>query len=145
MSITDDLRHDGRWPRYAARAVERGVKAQMGLRLLLEEKTLGALNLYSTLEDTIDPDVQYVAELFAAHAALALGRARQVEGLNTALQTRKVIGQALGIVMQRYQLDEDRAFQFMIRVSSQSNVKLRDIAQEIVDRMNEDARTGRRR
>src|SRR5690606_1122688 len=101
----------------------------MGLRLFTEQATLGGLNLYSTQTDTIDPDVQHVAELFATHAALALGRARHVEDLNTALQTRKVIGQAIGIVMERYQLDEDRAFQFLVRVSSHSNVKLRDVAQ----------------
>lgn len=143
VCVAGDLRHDGRWPNYAARAVERGVKSQMGLRLFLEEETFGALNLYSTSRDVLTPDVQHVAELFSAHAALALGRARQVEGLNTALQTRKVIGQALGIVMERYQLDEDRAFQFLIRVSSQSNAKLRDIAQELVDQANERARTER--
>ena len=92
--------------------------------------------MYSTSGDQVDPDVQHLAELFATHAALALGRARQDEDLQTALGTRKVIGQALGIVMERYQLDEDRAFQFLVRVSSQGNVKLRDIAQEIVDRAN---------
>lgn len=136
VMVSQELRHDQRWPRYVPRAVAQGVRSQMGLRLFTDQATLGGLNLYSTQADTIDPDVQHVAELFATHAALALGRARHVEDLNTALQTRKVIGQAIGIVMERYQLDEDRAFQFLVRVSSHSNVKLRDVAQELVEQAN---------
>lgn len=136
VMVSNELRHDQRWPRYVPRAVAQGVQAQMGLRLFIERETLGGLNLYSTESDTIDPHVQHMAELFATHAALALGKARRIEDLTTAMQTRKVIGQALGIVMERYQLDEDRAFQFMVRVSSHTNVKLRDIAQELVDQAN---------
>ena len=136
IMVANELRHDQRWPRYVLQAARQGVKAQIGVRLFIEGKTIGGMNMYSTSGDQIDPDVQHLAELFATHAALALGRARQDEDLQTALGTRKVIGQALGITMERYQLDEDRAFQFLVRVSSQSNVKLRDIAQEIVDRAN---------
>lgn len=136
VTVANDLRHEQRWPRYVPRALEQGVKAQMGLRLYIEAETLGGINLYSTDATTIDPELQHVAELFATHASLALGKVRQVEQLNSALYTRKVIGQAIGIVMERYQLDEDRAFKFMVRVSSQSNVKLRDIAQDLVDESN---------
>lgn len=134
--VANELRHDQRWPRYVPRAAKQGVQAQMGIRLFVEGETVGGLNLYSTQVDQIDPDVQHVAELFATHAALELGRARQTEDLNTALSTRKVIGQALGILMERYELNEDRAFQFLVRVSTHSNVKLRDIAQELVDQAN---------
>jgi GAF domain-containing protein len=139
VTLANHLRHDQRWPRYVPRAVERGVTAQMGVRLYLENETLGGLNLYSTSAEVIDPDLQHLAELFAAHAALALGKARHEKDLNAALATRKVIGQALGILMERYQLDEDRAFRFLVRVSQASNVKLRDIAQELVDQRNDEA------
>lgn len=135
-STLDGLRHDPRWPRYVPQAVERGVAAQMGVRLYIEDETLGGLNLCSTKTESIDPDLQHLATLFAAHAALALGKARHEEGLDAALATRKVIGQALGIVMERYGLDEDRAFQFLVRASQASNVKLLDIAQELVDQGN---------
>jgi AmiR/NasT family two-component response regulator len=74
-----------------------------------------------------------VAELFAAHAAIALHQAREVEHLNQALESRKVIGQALGILMERYALDENRAFAFLLRASSTSNIKLRDIAAQLVE------------
>jgi AmiR/NasT family two-component response regulator len=70
--------------------------------------------------------------LFAVHAALALGRARRESQLSEALATRKVIGQAIGLLMARYRINEERAFQFLVRASSTSNTKLRDIAREVV-------------
>lgn len=136
VTVANGLHHDQRWPRYVRRAAQHGVRAQMGLRLFVEDETLGGLNLYATAVDHIDPEVQHLAQLFAVHAALALGKAQHDEELDTALGTRKVIGQALGIVMERYQLDEDRAFQFLVRVSSQSNIKLRRVAQQLVDQAN---------
>lgn len=140
VTLANDLRHDQRWPDYVPRALEYGLRAQMGLRLFADGETLGGLNLYSTAGETIDPDVAHSAELFAAHAALALGRALREDDLNAALANRKVIGQAIGIVMERYQMDEDRAFQYLVRVSQHSNIKLREIAQELVDQANEGAR-----
>jgi GAF domain-containing protein len=133
----DDASHEQRWPRFIPRAVELGLRSQIGLRLYVENQTLGGLNLYSTAVDTIDPDVLATAELFAAHAALALGKARHEENLYSALFTRKVIGQAIGIIMERYELDEDKAFQYLARVSQHSNHKLRDVAAEMVQQANE--------
>jgi GAF domain-containing protein len=139
--VVNDIRHERRWPHYVPRAVERGLKAQMGLRLYHEDETLGGLNLYSVSVDLIDPDVQHTAELFAVHSALALGRARREQDLNSALMTRKVIGQAVGMVMERFGLDEERAFQYLTRVSQHSNIKLREVAKEIVAQGNDRART----
>ena len=143
VTIVNDLRHDQRWPRYVPLAVEHGLKAQMGVRLFADGETLGGLNLYSVAVDHIDPGLAHTAELFAAHAALAFGRARREENLGSALASRKVIGQAIGIVMERYQMEEDRAFQYLVRVSQHSNIKLRDVAQELVDQGNERTRTDR--
>jgi GAF domain-containing protein len=134
----DDLkRHVDRWPHYVPKALEVGVKAQVGLQLFLEQETLGGLNLYATKSEHIDGKVRDLAELFATHAALALGRIRQEENLNSALYTRKVIGQAIGILMARYELDEDRAFQYLARVSQNSNMKLREVAVELVEETND--------
>jgi len=129
-----------RWPRFMPPAIARGLRSQLGMRLYAERQTLGSLNMYSTSEDTIDPDALHMAELFAAHASVALGRARREEDLNAALLTRKVIGQAIGILMERYAFDEDRAFAYLTRVSSRSNTKLRDVAKEIVEQRNEHTR-----
>jgi GAF domain-containing protein len=132
----EHARLEQRWPRFMAQAVKRGLRSQLGIRLYVEDETLGGLNMYSTTSDTIDPDVQHLAELLATHASLALGRATREEHLYTALGTRKLIGQAIGIVMERYDLTEDRAFEYLARVSQHSNIKLRDIALELVTQRN---------
>jgi len=128
----EELSDNERWPRYAARAAELGVRSQMAFPLFTDTGTLGGLNLYSTDADTLDPHSRHVAELFATHAALALGKSREEETLNTALSSRKVIGQAIGIVQERYGMDQHRAFQFLARVSQTGNIKLRDVAAELV-------------
>jgi GAF domain-containing protein len=131
------LRHELRWPRYVPSAVRLGVRSQLAVKLFLDDTgTLGGLNLYSTVSDDIDPQAEAIAELFAAHAAIALGNAHARETLNEALQSRKVIGQAIGILMERYEMNDERAFAFLVRASSHSNLKLRDIAQELVDQRN---------
>ena len=134
--VVEHARHEQRWPHFIPEAVRRGLRAQIGLRLYADQESLGGLNLYSTEAETIDPGVVHVAELFASHAALALGRARQEHHLNQALVSRTIIGQAIGILMERFQIDEDRAFQFLVRTSSTSQVKLRAVAQEVVDSHN---------
>jgi AmiR/NasT family two-component response regulator len=84
----------------------------------------------------VSQDAQGFAQLFATHAAIAIGHAHERETLNEALQTRKVIGQAVGILMERYDIDEDRAFAFLVRASSHGNLKLRAVARELVDQRN---------
>lgn len=130
--VAEELRHDQRWPRYVPAAVKAGVRAQLAVQLYTEEETLGGLNLYSTVREAVDPDATRMAELFATHAALALGRARRESQLEEALSTRQAIGTAIGLIMGRYQISQERAFQFLARASSTGNIKLRDIAEEVV-------------
>lgn len=139
ITVVRRARHDQRWPRYMPEAVKRGLRAQLAVGLYSDRDSLGGLNLYSTESDDVEDDAIGIAELFAAQAAIALGRSRQEFQLNEALESRKVIGQALGLIMQKYDLNEDRAFQFLIRVSSTSNVKVRDVAAELVHTANQRA------
>ncbi len=135
------IRDEPRWPRFVPRAVELGLKSQLAVRLYLDEEgTVGGLNVYSTTSEDIDVDAESIAELFATHAAIALGNAREVDTLQEALRTRKVIGQALGMLMTEYTLDEDAAFGLLVRTSSVTNVKLRDIAAGMVEEANARAR-----
>lgn len=134
--VASHIGQDPRWPRYAPEAVKRGTRSQLAVRLQLEDGVLGGINFYSNIADEVDPEAESLADLFATHAAIALGHARERENLNQALESRKVIGQAVGIIMERYGLDEDRAFGFLVRTSSTSNLKLRDIAQALVDEAN---------
>jgi GAF domain-containing protein len=131
--IVPSIGHEHRWPTYIARAREAGVTAQLGVPLGDDGgEVRGALNLYSTTGDGIDPEAVGVAAMFATHVTLALGWARTEEQLNEALATRKAIGQAIGIVMERYQINEDKAFGFLTRVSQTSNIKLRAVAHELI-------------
>ncbi len=140
LVLVPSVRQEARWPRYTPRAIEAGITAQMAVSLRDAGHVRGALNLYSTTGDGIDPEAPDIATLFATHVALALGWARTEEQLNEALATRKLIGQAIGVVMERYQIDEAKAFGFLARVSQSGNVKLRDVAQELVAQT--DARYG---
>jgi transcriptional regulator with GAF, ATPase, and Fis domain len=135
--LVEEARTDTRWPRFMKSAVECGLRAQLGLRLYLDEQTRGGLNLYSTSSDTIHSETQDLAELFASHAALAMGRVRVEENLNAALASRTTIGIALGLVMERYGMDRDRAFAYLTRIASSSETKLRDVAEHIAEEASE--------
>ncbi|WP_426243791.1 ANTAR domain-containing protein [Nocardioides sp. LHG3406-4] len=132
---TEDVLSDSRWPRYAELAAEAGLGAQLGVQLWADDKTLGGLNLYSLNSNSIGADSVAAAELFATHAAIALGRARIVEQLHEGMENRGVIGMAIGIIMERHRVDEHRAFQYLTRVSSTTNFRIRTVAQEIVDQV----------
>jgi len=110
------------------------------MRLYLDEQSRGGLNLYSTTSDTIDAETEFLAELFASHAALAMGRLRIEENLSAALASRTTIGMALGVVMERYGMDRDRAFAYLTRIASTSERKLRDVAQHLVEEANQAGR-----
>ena len=133
--IADDLGTDPRWPAYGPRAAELGIRSQIGMELLNDSGRRAALNLYGAEVAPFDGGVE-VARLFAAHAGLAMGFVMSVGGLRDALRTRKVIGQAIGIVMERYSLDEERAFQFLVRLSQSGNIKLRALAEDLVGSLN---------
>jgi len=127
------LAADDRYPRYAPLAVKAGIKAQAGIRLFETPKPTahGALNLYSREVGSFS-DMSVVAQLFAHQSAVALDYAREVENLQEAVKTRQEIGRAIGIVMERFKLNEERAFAFLARLSQTRNVKLRQIAAEVL-------------
>jgi hypothetical protein len=127
----ENLATDTRWPTYGRRASELGLCSQLAMRLHTEPGTAVGLNLYSRETFAFD-DAHQVAEIFVSHAKVALGYAHEVEGLRAAVSTRTIIGTAVGIVMERYTLNDERAFEFLIRVSQRSNIKLRDVASGIV-------------
>lgn len=135
ITVMEDVALEQRWPTYVTEVAKLGLRAQMGLQLYTADETLGGLNFYA-LEPGVDPDAIQLGELFATHAAIALGHARHQHQLKESVSSRQAIGTAVGIIMERYQISESRAFQFLVRASSTSNVKLRDVAQEVVDTAN---------
>lgn len=129
---------DPRWPAYGAQIARLGVASQLAITLHVEAAGHTRLNLYSRKRAAFG-DSRQIADIFVSHAKVALGYAREVHTLRAAIATRTVIGEAIGIVMRSNGLDEERAFEFLIRVSQNNNVKLRQVAQEIVETL---AQTG---
>lgn len=128
---TPHVGSDERWPSYGPQAASLGIAGQMAVHLYATRSSNAALNLYSATVGAFDEST-HIAELFASHAAVALGFSRSVATLKEALETRDAIGMAVGMTMERYGLDEERAFSFLVRVSQTSNVKMRLVAKEII-------------
>ncbi|MGF9753972.1 GAF and ANTAR domain-containing protein [Microvirga sp. 0TCS3.31] len=132
--VVRDLATDPRWPSWGRAMVsELGIRSSLSFRLFTRpDRTWGALNVYSTEKDGFGDKDVLQGQTIAALAAVALARSINDEQLASALETRTTIGQAIGIVMERYQLDADHAFSVLRRISSQDNLKLRDLAAQVV-------------
>lgn len=135
---TDDLRNENRWPKYGPAAVERGVLSSLSFKLYTADRTAGALNLFSFQHDVWDTDAETIGSVFAAHAASAIIAGRHGQQMQTALSTRDRIGQAKGIIMERYGVDDVQAFDLLRRLSQESQVKLIDIAQRVIETRSDD-------
>ncbi|GAA4542365.1 GAF and ANTAR domain-containing protein [Pseudonocardia xishanensis] len=135
--MTGDLAVESRWPRSAARAAaETGVRSMLAVRLFLGGDTIGALNLYSRTADAFDDHSCAVAAILAAHGAVALTAVqheRRAEQLASALESNRRIGVAMGVLMAREHVDEDEAFALLRRASQRLNLKLRDVADQVVE------------
>jgi len=140
---SDDLRHDERWPALAARVAGLTVRATIGVPIHGEAGVHGVLNLYSTEPGTLnDAQVRTRAGLFARAASALLEDSQRLEllreearHLRQALVSRPEIDQAKGILMARFGYSADDAFRHLVAVSQKRNVKLRDIARDIVTRV----------
>lgn len=129
----DDLAADPRWPTWGPKvSSELGVSSMLAFQLYNSKGSLGALNLYSKHVKAFDDDASGVGLVFASHAAVALTGAQIEEGLQRALETRNLIGQSQGILMERFGLSASRAFEVLRRVSQHQNIKLRDVATQLV-------------
>ncbi|MET0187650.1 MAG: GAF and ANTAR domain-containing protein, partial [Pseudonocardia sediminis] len=134
--LIDDLATEPRWPRFSRRAAaETGVASMLSFRLFLEEDTIGALNLFSRTVAAFTAHDRDVGAVLAAHAAVAMAAARQrerAEQLDTALATSRRIGIAMGVLMARRSVTEQRAFDLLREESQHRNTKLRDVAEAVV-------------
>jgi hypothetical protein len=130
--LVNDLARGDPYTRYGPRAAERGVRAQVGIQLSHDGEQAG-LNLYARQPEVFDRSTVQLAELFATHAAVLLGYAREVETLGQAVLARQDVGTAVGIVMERYGCDRDCAFALLVRISNDRNIKLRVVAQQVID------------
>lgn len=128
-----EVANDRRWPHWGPRAErELAITSALSFPLHASSTTLGALTLYSSSPSTITSDTIPHLDAFAAIAATAMHAARTVEQLTCANRSRLTIGQAQGILMKQFDLDADRAFAVMNRISQDTNTKLITVAERVV-------------
>ena len=132
--VSQDLGQDGRWRSWCPRAVdELGVHAMMSVLLSVSTGVVGSLNLYADRVQVWDDEQQTFARTLADQLAVAVAEARLLDERERALLRRTGIGQAQGIVMERFGLRADQAFDLLQRLSESTQVELVHLAEHIVD------------
>jgi hypothetical protein len=134
LVVVDDLSHgDGeRWPRFAPEAVEQGYRAMLGVQLSQQPEMQAALNLYGSQPRVFDEHAQVTAGLFGSQAAMLLYGAEQTRALQAGIDSRDVIAQARGILIERHGVTGDEAFQMLVTSSRRSAIDLVDVAAWVV-------------
>lgn len=130
---TDDFRDEPRFPNYAPKVVELGLLSALSLKLYTADRTAGALNLFGYEPRPWNSEAETIGMVLAAHAASAILASRESEQLQSALSTRDRIGQAKGIIMERFKIDDVRAFEMLRKLSQDTNTKLVDVAHRVID------------
>lgn len=138
-----DLAADPRFPRYGPQAAQRGAGSMLACRLFTDSSSVAALNLYGETPHAFTAADDDVAALLAAHAAVAIDAARTRANLQEAVKSRQVIGEAVGILKERYTIDSEEAFQRLTAASQHLNVKLREIAEHMSTAADDAARADR--
>jgi GAF domain-containing protein len=135
-----DTRNPSEWTEFATHAAVRGCDTVLSMPLPPQELVSGALNVYARHSDALPAETRKLVSRFAAYAVVPVSNmylyesaVERAEHLQAALDSRAVIDQAKGILMERYRLTADRAFQALARVSMETNTKVRDVAQRMVE------------
>jgi GAF domain-containing protein len=135
-----DMSTEPRWPDYTPKAALAGALSSMSLPLPVGDHVVGALNVYATKPKAFGPPEADTARLFASQVAVALRNAQMfaasralAEQMTQAMASRAVIEQAKGILMGQRRCTADEAFELLRSLSQNSNRKLRDVAQALVD------------
>ena len=127
-----DLSRERRWPQWAPRVHdELGVGSMVSVLVYTGAQSYGALSLYADRGAGFEPDDVAIAQTLAAHLAMVVAAGRESDQLGRAIHNRTIIGQAQGILMERLDVDAAQAFDYLRRVSSTSNRKLVEVAEEI--------------
>ncbi|MPY09949.1 GAF and ANTAR domain-containing protein [Arthrobacter bussei] len=126
-----DLRDEDRWPEFSAKAARAGAGSMLSFQLFVEGDNLGALNLVGRAPHAFTEESEYVGLLVASHAAVAFADAQKLHQFKDAIATRDLIGQAKGILMERYAITAGQAFIMLVQVSADTNVKLLAVADEL--------------
>jgi GAF domain-containing protein len=134
-----DMRTDARWPRFTRTAAARGVLSVLSHPLPVQERVRAGLNLYADAPRAGDERTDRLVARLAGYAVIPVSNlylyrtaVERAENLEAALDSRGVIDQAKGILMERFTLSADQAFQVLARLSMEHNVRLREVADRLV-------------
>jgi GAF domain-containing protein len=136
--VVEDMHDEERWPDYARHVAELGVRSSLSVPLPFQGATIGALNNYARHPRAFGQTDVAVGEEVAAFVAIAVANAEaaaratdDVANMRRAMASRSVIEQAKGILMERYKVTAEQAFTLLTHASQRSNVKLREVAEEL--------------
>ena len=139
LFLVQDMLGEQRWPDYAQHVAAQGVRSSLSVPLPFQGVTIGAVNNYSATPGAFGEADIAVGEEVAAWVALAVGNAdlhartvSELADMRAAMVSRAVIDQAKGILMERRKCTQDQAFAELSRASQNTNIKLRDVADELV-------------
>ncbi|MGY4708490.1 GAF and ANTAR domain-containing protein [Mycolicibacterium sp. CBM1] len=130
----DDLETDTRWPKFRTEALlSTPVRSIMGFQMFVTDTSMSALNVFAERPKAFDDATHRLGVLFATQSALVWDAARREAQFREALASRDIIGQAKGMIMERYSTDADQAFDMLRQLSHDANVPLTEVAIRIVD------------
>lgn len=129
-----DLREDPRWPEFADAAIQSGVYSMLSYQLYTRRGGAGALNLLGCEPRAFTPEAEALGAMLATHAANALAAANIHEQFTSALASRDSIGQAKGILMERFDIDAIQAFDLLRKLSQETNTPIRKLVKRIINR-----------
>lgn len=139
---------DQRWPRFGPRAGRLGVHSVLSLPLITAAGVVGAMNVYAHAKDAFDQRSEQIGEMFAVPAAISVQNAhllaqaqRLARQLQSALASRPIIDQAIGIIRSRSGGSAADAFDKLRHVSQAKHIKLHDVAAAMVEEAAARART----
>ncbi|WIM88011.1 GAF and ANTAR domain-containing protein [Candidatus Mycobacterium wuenschmannii] len=130
----DDVEYDPRWPAYSRYAAEHTpVRSVLSLSLATDRPGRSALNMYAEKPHAFDVGMVETAFAYSAYTAVAWALARRDVQFHEALASRDVIGQAKGMIMERFSIGSQQAFDLLKRLSQSSNTPLAEIAAGLVE------------
>jgi ANTAR domain/GAF domain len=141
--LCNDLGKDPRWPSFAKAAIAVGVHAMLSFQLFTHNGRMGALNLFGLAPDTFTLESEALGAMLATHVANAFIADDKELQFRSALNNRDVIGQAKGMIMERFCVDAVRAFDLLVKLSQQSNTRVAVVAAELVAKGPETTRMSR--
>ena len=138
--VINDMNSDHRWRDWAAEAVAAGAASSLSIPVPVQREVMAALNIYSTHQNAFDDDAVELAKTFSSYAAVALAnmhlyqaQGQMAEHLQTAMESRAFIEQAKGILMGQRRCTSEEAFNTLVKLSQDSNRKLRDVARVLIE------------